>query len=179
MIKCSINGKIAAIRNKDGSITTNRDKIVERCAEFYKKLYSSTSDKPDLPTTADEPIPEILGCKVQHAIKQMINNKAPGEDGIVIDTIKLGGDEICKHIAKLFTTCLSKRMTPEAWNNAAIILLHKKGDIKDINNHRPISLLSHMSKLFGKVIKNRRIKKQLDFNQAREQAGFRSGFSTN
>ena len=34
-----------------------------------------------------------------------------------------------------------------------------------------------MSKLFTKVIKNR-IEKQLDINQAREQAGFRSGYST-
>ena len=34
-----------------------------------------------------------------------------------------------------------------------------------------------MSKLFTKLIKNR-IEKQLDFHQAREQAGFRSGYST-
>ena len=34
-----------------------------------------------------------------------------------------------------------------------------------------------MSKLFTKVIKNR-IEKQLHDNQAREQAGFRSGYST-
>lgn len=34
-----------------------------------------------------------------------------------------------------------------------------------------------MSKLFGKVIKNR-MENQLDSNQAKEQAGFRSGFST-
>jgi hypothetical protein len=28
---------MVAIRNKDGSITTDREKIVERCAEFYKE----------------------------------------------------------------------------------------------------------------------------------------------
>src|SRR5438552_2448862 len=168
---------IAAIRNKDGSITTNRDKIIERCAKFYKELYSSTTDRPNPPTTDDEPIPEILDCEVLHAMRQMANNKAPGEDGIVIYTMKLGGDVICKHMAKLFNNCLSKRKTPEVWNNAAIILLHKKGDIKDINNYRPISLLSHTSKLFGKVIKNR-IEIQLDSNQSRDQAGFRTGFST-
>ena len=77
----------------------------------------------------------------------------------------------------MFTNCLRKRNIPQAWNNAVIILLRKKGDIKDINNYRPISLLSHISKLFGKVIKNR-LDKQLDSNQSREQAGFRSGFST-
>ena len=170
---------MVAIKTKDGSVTTNRDSIVERCAEFYKELYSSTADRPNIPPTTgtDDPIPEILSWEVQYAITQMKNNKAPGDDEIVIDVIKEGGPELCRHIAKLFTNCLRKRKTPEAWNNAVITLLHKKGDIKDINNYRPISLLSHMSKLFGKVIKNR-IEKQLDFNQAREQAGFRSGFAT-
>ena len=81
-----------------------------------------------------------------------------------------------QNIARLFTNCLSTRKIPQNWNNA-IIILHKKGDIEDINNYRPISLLSHMSKLFTKVIKNR-IEKQLDINQPREQAGFRSGYST-
>ena len=66
-----------------------------------------------------------------------------------------------------------KRNTKE-WNSAVIILLHKKGDVKDVNIYRLISLLSHMSKLFTKVIKNR-IEKQLDENQSKEQAGFRCG----
>jgi Reverse transcriptase (RNA-dependent DNA polymerase) len=107
----------------------------------------------------------------------MKSNKAPGADGVVIDIIKEGGHELYQNIARLFTNCLSTRKIPQNWNNAIIILLHKKGDIKDINNYRPISLLSHMSKLFTKVIKNR-IEKQLDINQPREQAGFRSGYST-
>ena len=44
----------------------------------------------------------------------------------------------------------------------------------NIGNYRPISLISHISKLFTKVIKNR-IEKQLDANQS---TGFRQGYST-
>ena len=53
----------------------------------------------------------------------------------------------------------------------------QEGDIKDINNYRPISLISHTSKLFSKVLLNR-IERTLDENQGREQAGFRKGYST-
>ena len=168
---------MVAIRNKDGSITTDRDKIVERCAEFYRELYSSSTDRPTIQTSAEDSVPEVLSAEVQHAVKQMKNNKAPGEDGVVIDIVKEGGEVLYKQLSRLFTNCLRQRTIPKEWNNAIIILLHKKGDVKDINNYRPISLLSHMSKLFTKVIKNR-IEKQLDINQAREQAGFRSGYST-
>src|SRR5271163_2762877 len=78
---------MVAIKSKDGSITTNRDSIVERCAEFYKELYSSTADRYNIPdtTATDDPIPEVLSWEVQHAIKQIKNNKAPSDDEIVID----------------------------------------------------------------------------------------------
>ena len=66
---------------------------------------------------------------------------------------------------------------PEIWNEAIIILLHKKGDQKNISNYRPLRLLNNIYKLFTKIITNR-ITRTLDENQPREQAGFRRGFST-
>ena len=79
---------MVAIRNKDGSITTDREKIVERCAEFYKELYSSTRERPRIATSNDNTIQEVLSTEVYHAIKQMKSNKAPGADGVIIDIIK-------------------------------------------------------------------------------------------
>ena len=166
-----------AVRNNDGGVTTDRDKIVERCAEFYRELYSSTSERPSIQTSVEDPVPDVLITEAQHAVKQMKIIEAPGDDGMVVDIIKEGGEVLYKPISRLFTNYLKQKTIPTRWNNATIILLHKKGDVKVINNYRPISLLSHMSKLFTKVIKNR-IEKQLDKMQAKEQAGFRSGYST-
>ena len=168
---------MTAIKAIDGKIITDRREIVEQCAQFYKDLYSSSLARPSISTTERKYIPDILAREVQHAMQQMKNNKAPGEDEIEIDIVRLAGEEICTHLAKLFTSCLNQRQVPVAWNNAVITLLHKKGDKMNIGNYRPISLISHISKLFTKVIKNR-IEKQLDANQSREQAGFRQGYST-
>ena len=51
--------------------------------------------------------------------------------------------------------CVETKIVPSDWNEGSIVLLHKKGDIKDINNYRPISLLSHTGKLFSKIILSR------------------------
>ena len=67
---------------------------------------------------------------------------------------------------------------PTDWQNAIIILLHKKGDQKDLGNYRPISLLPIINKLFTKVITSR-IAEKLDIQQPREQAGFRKRIFNN
>ena len=58
-----------------------------------------------------------------------------------------------------------------------MIILHKKGDRKDIETYRPISLLSHMYKLFTRIL-HKRMDKDLDENQPREQTGSRKGYLT-
>lgn len=58
-----------------------------------------------------------------------------------------------------------------------VVLFFKKGDKALLKNYRPISLLSHVYKLFSRVITNRLARRFDDF-QPPEQAGFRKGFST-
>jgi len=61
----------------------------------------------------------------------MKNNKAPGEDSIVIETIREGGEELLKIITILFNKCLKETKTSATWNNAFITIMHKKGNIAE------------------------------------------------
>jgi endonuclease/exonuclease/phosphatase family metal-dependent hydrolase len=174
------NGRqlMVAIKDDNGNLITDRVKIVQRCADFYKKLYSSTKARPTATSSNNtEAAPEVTINEVENALKYMNHGKAPGPDGVVTEILQQGGSVLWKKLAALFSKCLTTKTVPEEWNNGFIILLHKKGDIKDINNYRPISLLSHTGKLFSKIVL-RRIEATLDISQPREQAGFRKGYST-
>ena len=166
-----------AIKKHNGEVTYNRNEILKVVEDFYTDLYNSNDITQTEMNIAIEDVPDITVDEIKMAIKSTKRGKTAGEDGISIDLIKDAGEIASVKLANLFTKCVREGKIPKAWKNAIIILIHKKGDTKDLKNYRPISLLSVIYKLFTKVITNR-ITETLDSNQPREQAGFRSGFST-
>ena len=180
VFKTSKKKVINEMKNGKGETVTNREEILKVCAQFYQELYSS--QKPNSIDTSNispdnSEAPPFIESEIEKALKEMKQNKAPGIDLLTCDIIKLGGKEALTQITKIFNTILKNRKIPTEWKEAKVIILHKKGDRRDIRNYRPISLLSHMYKLFTRVLQ-KRMEKLLDENQPREQAGFRKGFST-
>ena len=107
----------------------------------------------------------------------MPNRKASGPDDISVETLKAGGASLDQQLASLYTKCLKENKIPKSWKSSKMVLIHKKGDNKDLKNYRPISLLSNIYKVFTKIL-TLRLTRVLDENQPIEQAGFRSGYST-
>ncbi|XP_057654761.1 uncharacterized protein LOC130893016 [Diorhabda carinulata] len=186
-IKRLADGKKEIIKLKDNNKkeTNNRRELVKIVEEFYKELYRSrreelniTENKMKVVNQGSELVPEITIEESKNALTEMKNKKAAGEDQIVIEAVKVGGEKLLKEIISLFNLCLQKGEIPEKWRNATIILIHKKGDITNLENYRPISLLSHLYKWFTKIV-TKRLERKLDFYQPREQAGFRIGYGTN
>lgn len=175
---------IYKLKNKHGNLTTSRSDILKIVEDFYRELYTRQEENeeviiiPKVRNQGSEDTPDITIDEIQAALLAMKNGKAPGDDQIVIEAIKAGGEAIKRALSKLFTECLRRGTTPSQWNNAVIVIMHKKGDISNLSNYRPISLLSHTYKLFMKIIANR-LTPKLDFYQPREQAGFRTGYGTN
>jgi ribonuclease HII len=168
--------KITCLIDRNGKEIKNQDEILERIHEFYEDLYTS-EQKIVVPDGPHEEVPEIKYWESNHALRHMKRGKAPGPDGILVDSLKEGGDIATKELAKLFTQCITEQKVPLSWKKANMTILFKKGNKKDLKNYRPISLLSNIYKLFSKVLTNR-LQKGLDEHQPREQAGFRSGYST-
>jgi hypothetical protein len=68
-------------------------------------------------------------------------------------------------------------LTPNDWQLGVVVPLYKKGDQKDCNNYRAITLLSLTGKTYAKIIE-RRCRPIVEAQIQDEQSGFRAGRST-
>lgn len=115
-------------------MTNKRDITI---GSFYKQLYSTPNQElnnhiPKVLNQGMKDIPQIDEAEIMAALKSMKTNKAPSEDGLVIESIKNSGLNIIKALKIIFNKCLLERIRPSQWENAQIIILHKKWDNTDL-----------------------------------------------
>lgn len=169
---------MVALKDADGNRLVKRIDMERRVKEYYTTLFDSKKNvRLGELEENDEDIPNVLISEVREAIKSLKNDKAPGPDGITNEVLKAGEFTLWKVLAKLFDECIEQEDVPTQWKSSTTVIIPKKGDREDLKNYRPIALLPTVYKVFTKVLLNR-MSRQLDEGQPREQAGFRSGYST-
>lgn len=177
---------LTKLTKTSGKIVTSKPEILSEIYEYYGQLYASHSPHPtpDVKDTratltrhVTEDLPDIGLEEIEAALGQLKNGKAPGEDGVTTELLKAAGKPVLKELRRIFNSVLFSGRTPKAWHRSLVILFFKKGDKTLLKNYRPISLLSHVYKLFSRVISNR-LTRRLDEAQPAEQAGFRRGYGT-
>ena len=159
--------------------TQSRTRREERWKEYTEELYKKDSRvmEEQNKTEAYEKEPAILEGEVEWAIRQLKDNKAPGTDGIHIEMIKAGGDEMIKKITLLCNRIWETGEWPRDWKSSVFIPIFKKGDAKDCENYRTVALISHTSKILLKII-HKRMESTVEREMPANQAGFRKGRGT-
>ena len=102
------------------------------------------------------------------------SNTSPGPDGLEYRHLK-ALDPNGRLLARIYSQVWALGI-PDAWKSSKTILIHKKGDTADINNFRPISLLSTLYKIFSGIISQRLAAVAVDLHWiSPEQKGFLPG----
>lgn len=117
---------------------------------------------------------------VQRLIKQLPNKKAPGQDGVKYEHLKLLPPSASVVLADIFTDLLQSGDFPDSQKQANVRMIPKPGkDPTNPCNYRPISLLNTISKLLEGVIYEELYQTVTSLKLIpRHQFGFRKGRST-
>ena len=113
------------------------------------------------------------------AIINQLENKSTGPQSIPIKLLKLIPDLILIPICRIINHSFMTGVFPDALKISEVIPIHKGGSTEEINNYRPISLLS----VFDKIIEKLMHKRLYEYLQERNilfqnQFGFRKNNST-
>ncbi len=153
-----------------------------RWKEHFKELLNHAAP----PNTAFSPLPssaaETYSCEVDPptleevctAVRQLRNNRAPGEDGVPAEVYKTCLDSLGPWQHRVITKVWFCETVPNNWSEAVLLPLFKKKDKRICSNYRGISLIDVAAKVFG-VILLKRFQSERDQCARPYQNGFRPG----
>ena len=118
--------------------------------------------------------------EIKSTINNLKNNKATGPNSIPTKLLKTFVKEIKTPLSDLVNLSFECGLFTVILKIANLIPIHKKGDLPECNNYRPISLLSNLSKIIEKLVHKRLTvfleQKELFYDL---QFSFRNNTSTN
>jgi hypothetical protein len=174
-----VESNLSSIRRNDGSPFQDKTERGEHIVNFYEELYKNP---PNMPVNFDNCVENFLGNLVNHpaianrkltaeertrleadftmeeldaALDTCNLRSAPGLDGFNNKVIKKFWNFFRRPLLDYANECVRKGKLTETFRTALIKLIPKKGDVSQIKNWRPISLLSCFYKLISKAVNNR------------------------
>ena len=128
---------------------------------YFRVTRLSTQEAESLPVLREE---------VESSLKA---GKSSEVDNIPSELLTNGG-EATRAVRTAICQILKTKKWPKEWTHSLVIPLPKKGNLKQRQNYRTTSLISHPSKIMLRVILNR-LQAEAEELLTEEQTGFRPG----
>ena len=183
----SLKSGISMLVDDDGVVHVDDS---AKAGELQKQFSSVFSDPLAAgvknPTFTEPPIKFEMGIEdlefsdkdILSAISEIGVGSGAGPDGISALLLKRCARFLVQPLRYIWCESFKRGIVPEFYKNSLIFPLFKKGDRAKASNYRPISLTSHIIKVFERVLR-RKIVEYLEANDllSSYQHGFRSGRS--
>ena len=178
-----------AIRRDDGTLATSDKEKAELLNSYFASIGENQAKKLPRPTVPIQTLytkvtPTIASIDItQETVKKYIETlnpqKATGPDGISPTLLKLAGQSVTAPLTVIFNQSLRETSVPSTWKCARIKTTHKKGDITERENYRPLSILSVPSKIMEKCVVDKLVEHTENNNLVNSsQWAYKKGLST-
>ena len=145
----------------------------------------------DIPPSAVEPDIHVEPAEITFSIKSPTINavykklkainerKTAGLDKIPCKLLKIAAEIVAPSLTQIFDKIISSSIFPTDWKLARVTPIFKKGKKDNVDNYRPISVISVVAKIFEKLIFEQ-LYECLNSNNliSASQSGFRTLHST-
>jgi hypothetical protein len=139
--------------------SSNSTQICNMFSEFFQSVYQPSTVTDDYDIPENNPTSNInihnLHVTTGHIsdeLKILDLSKGQGPDNIPPIFLKNTVKTITVPLAILFNKCLTEGIFPRIWKTANIVPVHKGESKTKVENYRPISILSTLSKVFEKLV---------------------------
>ncbi len=145
----SCSRAIANILNKH--FTSIAQKLSQNLPPSIKSPQSFLRDKNPRTMFLDK----IEMHEILEEIQGISDKKAMGHDNIPPKVIKWAPHIFAPILLVIFNKCIEKGYYPDAMKIARVVPIHKGGDTNDVNNYRPISILTQFNRIFERILSQR------------------------
>ena len=163
--KSSTSFSINKIKDKDGNVTSDPNKMSNIFNDFYVNVADSITKS--IPMTPKSPLDYLSNrsgnslfltpvtlMEVNDLISILNPSKSVGPNSIPIKLLKIIGSSVSQFLALLVNQSFQSGIFPDKLKIAKVSL-SKKGNPETPSNYRPISLLPIFSKIFEKLMYRR------------------------
>ena len=176
---------IGMLFDSDDNICTHPKQIADILQNQFKSVFSDPGNvnlaaaefvQPHM--SFQDSVLQFSEEDIQQAIDTIKSDAAAGPDGIPTLLLKACKATIARPIYLLWSKSFVEGIVPSYYKSSFICPLYKKGSRALASNYRPVSLTSHIIKIFERVLR-KQIVHHLESNNllCSQQHGFRSGHS--
>ena len=176
---------VGPLKDEMGNIQSEAKKKADILQQQFKKVFSNpknaSTENIKVNSNPENTVEDIdfTVKDVEEAIDSIPTYAAPGPDKFPAVILKECKKELAPALYKIWRKSLDDGKIPEKLKSQTIIPIYKKGSKAIAANYRPVSLTSHIIKLFERVLR-KKIVKFIEENEllTNAQFGFRNGRST-
>ena len=99
--------------------------------------------------------PDILECEVKWTLGSITTNKSSGGNGIPAELFQILKDDAVRVLHSICQQIWKTQQGPQDWKRSVLIVIAKKGNVKECSNYHTIALISHASKVMLKILQAR------------------------